>query len=231
MLLSDVLGERAWPYPFCERLHEGNEAVKFPINSYFYTVNFLKTLPMFRSSRKFSMKHALVLLSLAALVAFKGEKDPLHKRVFNISLDEVKDGQPKGKIIADKMYFKDGKLFTDYMYDKFGYKYIRYRINKDSVYTDSTDTEVSLLEVEASATDEDNQTIMINFTQVEWDIDGNIKITKNDKLKRYFDFVGREKGGKPKKPKNKDKKKLIEVQKPGSATETNTLAVPPPEKK
>lgn len=182
--------------------------------------------------RLLTPKHALVVISLSALVAFKGEKDPLHKRVFNISLSEVKDGQPKGKPIADKMYFKDGKLFTDYLYDKFGYKYIRYRINKDSAYVDSTDTEVRLLEVEASATDEDNQTVLINFTQVEWDIDGVIKITKNDKLKRYFDFVGFEKGGKPKKPKkNKDKKKLIEIAPANAPTETNTLAVPPSGKK
>ena len=173
------------------------------------------------------VRKLILLCGLVLLLAFKGEKDPLHKRVFNISLSEVKDGQPKGKTIADKMYFKDGKLFTDYLYDKFGYKYIRYRINKDSTYTDSTDTQVRMLEVEASATDEDNQTVIVTFIQEEWDIDGVIKITKNDKLKRYFDFVGREKGGKPKKPKNKNKKKLIEVAPAGPVSETNTIAVPP----
>ena len=35
---------------------------------------------------------------------------------------------------------------------------------------------------------------------------GVIKITKNDKLKKYFDFSGREKGGKPKKEKKKKEK-------------------------
>ena len=58
-----------------------------------------------------------------------------------------------------------------------------------------------LLEVEASATDDKNQTIIINFNSVEWDFDGTIKITKNDKIKKQFDIVGREKGGKPKKEK------------------------------
>jgi hypothetical protein len=145
----------------------------------------------------------IVAMALVALSAFRGEKDPLHKRVFNIMLTEIKDGNPVKKSIADKMYFKEGKLFTDYLYDKFHYKYIRYRINKDSIYTDSTDTQVRQLDVEASATDEDNQTVSIVFTQIEWDIDGVIKITKNDKIKKYFDFVGREKGGKPKKTKKK----------------------------
>jgi|JI9StandDraft_1071089.scaffolds.fasta_scaffold133290_3 hypothetical protein len=161
------------------------------------------------------------------LVSFKGEKDALHKRVFNISLDEVKDGVASNKKpITDKIEFKDGKVFSDYVYEKFGFSWIRYRINKDSVFVDSTDTEVRLLEVEGSATDETDQTVLINFTQVEWDIEGVIKITKKDKIKKYYDFVGREKGGKPKKPKA-PKKRLIEVKKDDGSAPTETLSPPP----
>jgi hypothetical protein len=154
---------------------------------------------------------AAVVVILLTLLSFKAEKDPLHKRVFNISLSESKEGVVAKKTIADKLFFKDGKVYSEYMDNKFGYKWLRYRINKDSIFTDSTETEVRLLEVEASATNEDNQTITISFAQQEWDIDGVIKITKNDKLKRYFDFSGREKGGKPKKPKKKKENKVIEV--------------------
>ena len=56
----------------------------------------------------------------------------------------------------------------------------------------------------------------INFESQEWDLDGTIKITKNDKLKKYFDFVGREKGGKPKKVKVKKENKLFEIIEPGT---------------
>ncbi len=161
---------------------------------------------------------ALCLVILMTLVGFKGEKDSLHKRTFNIMLDEVKDGVPVKagkKGIADKLSFKDGKMFSDFLFDKFGYKWMRYRINKDSIFTDSTDTEVRWLEVESSATNEDNQTVMVNFTSVEWDLDGTIKITKNDKIKKYYDIVGREKGGKPKKPKKKKENKIFEIVEPG----------------
>jgi hypothetical protein len=162
-------------------------------------------------------------IALLMFFSFKGEKDPLHKRIFNISLGESKDGVPAKKTIADKMYFKDGKVFTDFLHEKFGYNYIRYRINKDSIYTDSTNTEVRLLQVEASATDEDNQTVTINFEQVEWDIDGTVKITKNDRLKRFYDFVGREKGGKPKKEKKKkpEGEGAENIQAEGSGTGSN----------
>jgi hypothetical protein len=152
-----------------------------------------------------NLQRVVIAVLAVFIMAFKGEKDPLHKRVFNVSLDEVKEGVVAKKVIADKFSFKDGKVFSDYLYEKYGYKWIRYRINKDSIYTDSTDTEVRLLEVEASATDENNQTATINFVTVEWDIDGTIKLTKNDKMKKYFDFSGREKGGKPKKVKKKKK--------------------------
>jgi len=152
----------------------------------------------------------LILGSL--LISFKTEHDPLHKRLFNISISETKNGVVAKKSIQDQLYFKNGTLRSDFIYNKFGYKFLKYRINKDSIYTDSTDTEVRWLEVEAVFTDEKNQTIFVDFVTCEWDIDGTIKITKNDKIKRYYDFSGREKGGKPKKIKKK-KTKLIEVKK------------------
>jgi hypothetical protein len=172
-----------------------------------------------KNIRAVSLKNPLAItLVLFLLVAFKGEKDPLHKRKFNIMLDETRDGVPSKKGIADKFVFKDGRMFSDYLYEKYGYKWLRYRINKDSVFTDSTDTEVRQLDCEASATNEDNQTVTITFTSIEWDMDGVIKITKNDKLKKYFDFVGREKGGKPKKPKKKKENKVFELIQPGEET-------------
>lgn len=162
--------------------------------------------------KKMSLKTVLALaVILFTTLSFSGEKDSLHKRVFNISLDEVKDGVVAKKVVADKLFFKDGKVFSNFLDKKFGYQWIRYRINKDSVYIDSTEVEVRYLQVEASATNADNQTVTIEFESLEWDLDGVIKITKNDKIKRYFDFVGREKGGKPKKEKVKKKNKVIEI--------------------
>ncbi len=147
-----------------------------------------------------SIKALFLGLIFIACFAFKDEKDPLHKRKFTVNLTEVKNDVVAKKSVMDEMEFKNGKLFSDYLYDKFSYKWIGYRINKDSIFTDSTDTEVRLLVVESTFTDESNQTVMLNFNIQEWDIDGWIKIIgKNDKIKKYFDLTGFEKGGKPKK--------------------------------
>ncbi len=169
----------------------------------------------------FTKRNLLFLLTLTSLffsahATIKGEKDPLHKRVFNVTFNEVKDGAPAKKGVASTIEFKDGKLWCEFIYDKFQFKKIKYRINKDSIYTDSTDTEVRYLEIEASATDESNQTLTFTFNTIEWDLDGTLKITKNDKLKKQFEVVGRNKGGKPK----KEKKKKEDENKPNNeATE------------
>lgn len=149
----------------------------------------------------FSLSGLILVIILVIGFAFKAEKDPLHKRKFNISITEVKDGAVAKKSVMDEIEFKDGKLFSNFLFDKYQYKWLKYRINKDSIFTDSTDTEVRQLDVEATVTDDKDQTLMINFTNIEWDIEGTIKLTKSDKPKKYYDFAGREKGGKPKKPK------------------------------
>ncbi|MDZ4665074.1 MAG: hypothetical protein SGJ15_09380 [Bacteroidota bacterium] len=161
----------------------------------------------FKALSKFYFSILLVSISFFGLAQTK-EKDPLNKRVFNMSLSEMKDGVAQKKLLKDVMEFKNGKLYSDLLNEKFGYKWIKYRIEKDSIFTDSTDTEVRYLEIEASATDETNQTVMISLKQLEWDLDGTYKITKNDKLKKHFEVTGREKGGKPKKDKKNPPDKM-----------------------
>ena len=158
----------------------------------------------------FSLSGLTLGLIVFMCFAFKGEKDPLHKRVFNINITEVKDGVVAKKSTMDKMEFKDGKLWSDFLFDKYQYKWLKYRINKDSIYVDSTDSEVRLLEVEATITDDKDQTIAINLKVEDWDIEGTIKMTKSDKPKKFYDFSGREKGGKPKKPKKPKKGEAAE---------------------
>src|SRR5688572_11930356 len=117
--------------------------------------------------RSFAWNYSAAALTLMLIVficwGFKSEEDPLHKRSFTTSLSETKNGVVSKKVINDRMYFKNGKLFSDFLCDKFGYKWLRYRISKDSVFTDSTNTEVRLLLLEISETDEKNQTVYMDL--------------------------------------------------------------------
>lgn len=160
-----------------------------------------------------STKNALKFLFVAAIVvlfvnATLKEKDPLGKRIYNVIHIEVKDGVNGKKGATDELEFKDGRLFSTYLFDKFEYKWLKYKVNKDSTYIDETETEISYFEVECSYTDDKDQTFIMKCIIDNFDIDGEIKITKNDKLKKMFVFNGKEKYSKPKKKKeDKDKDK------------------------
>ena len=92
-----------------------------------------------------------------------------------------------------------------FLFDKFEYKWLKYKVNKDSSYIDETETEIEYFEVESSYTDDKDQTFIMTLKIDNFDIDGEMKITKNDKLKKMFVFNGKEKYSKPKKKKdNKD---------------------------
>lgn len=131
------------------------------------------------------------------------EKDPLHKKIYNNQIIEVKDGQNGKKSLPDELEFKDGKVFSTFLNEKFDYKWLKYEINKDSTYIDSTETEIRYIEFESSYTDDKDQTMIMKCVIDEYSIDGEIKITKHDKLKKMFVFNGKEKYVKPAKKKEK----------------------------
>lgn len=145
---------------------------------------------------KLSFLTGIILLFANAVLK---EKDPLHKKIYNTTIIEVKDGQNSKKGVTDELEFKDGKLFSNFLLNKFEYKWLKYEINKDSTYIDSTETEIRYIEFESSYTDDKDQTMIMKCTIDEYEIDGEIKITKNDKLKKMFVFSGKEKYVKPKK--------------------------------
>ena len=101
----------------------------------------------------------------------KGDpKDALDKRIFKVIMTEVKEGAAPKKGLDDEIEFKGGKMFSQFLFDKLEYKWIKYEVKKDSVFTDE-----------------------------EYDIQGTIKITKKDKLKKKYEFTGKEKDKKKKK--------------------------------
>lgn len=133
------------------------------------------------------------LLSINAIK--KGEpKDGLDKRIFTVTMTEVKEGSPPKKGVEDEMEFKAGKgVFSNFLFEKLEYKWVKYEITKDSTYTDEEQNENHWIEAEISATDANDQTMMMKLVVDNYDINGEIKITKKDKLKKKYDFTGKEK--------------------------------------
>ena len=141
---------------------------------------------------------AVGLLSINAIK--KGEpKDTLDKRKFTVSIVELKEGAAPKKGVDDEIEFKAGKgMFSQLLYDKHQFSWTKYEITKDSTYTDEEQNEGHWTEAEISKTDEDDQTIVIKCIVDNYDISGEIKITKKDKLKKKYEFSGKEKATKKK---------------------------------
>lgn len=120
--------------------------------------------------------------------------DPLHKRIFKTNITEIKTGNTTGKTVADELEFKKGKVFSSFLNDKFNIGWMKYVINKDTVFIDSlTEAEVHYFQVTASFKDEDKQETKLICKIENEIIEGEIKISKNDKLKKQFEFLGIEK--------------------------------------
>ncbi len=125
------------------------------------------------------------------------DKDPLHKRIFNTNITEIKNGVAANKIMKDELEFKDGKVFSNFLNDKFNMSWMKYVIEKDTNYVDSiTEAPVRYFEVKAIFKNEDKEETTF-FCKIENEnIEGEIKIMKNDKLKKHFEFSGVEKATK-----------------------------------
>ena len=151
-----------------------------------------------------NLKHIIIsasvltvgLLSINAIK--KGEpKDSLDKRIFTVTMTEIKEGTPPKKGVEDEIEFKAGKgMFSTFLFDKLEYKWLKYEITKDSVYTDEEQNESRWIEAEVSTTDENDQTMIMKCVVDNYDISGEVKITKKDKLKKRFEFSGKEKAKK-----------------------------------
>jgi len=135
---------------------------------------------------------ATCVLALS-LFSFKGDKDALNKKIYTLQVNEMKDGQPKSKKPAeDELEFKDGKVFSNVLFEKHEFKWIKYKITKDSTYEDEGEQK-KLIEAEASSTNDRDETIVINIKVDNYDVDGTFKLTKHDVPKKLYNFIGKEK--------------------------------------
>lgn len=143
-----------------------------------------------------AISSALVVVGFFTInAALKGDpKDGLDKRIYIVNMTEVKENAAPKKAVEDEIEFKAGKgMFSLFLEEKMGLKWMKYEIKKDSTYTDDQSNEIRWIEGEVSHTDETDQTTVMTFTVEDYDIRGEIKVTKKDKLKKKFEFMGKEK--------------------------------------
>jgi len=151
--------------------------------------------------------NAFKILGVAGLIAsmafttYKGDKDALHRKKYSCMATEIKDGKPTAKKpVADEVEFKNGKVYSSFVWDKMEFQDVKYSINKDSVFNDEGE-ELHYYEVEATTTNDKNETINLNFTITGYEIEATYKLIKKEVLKKHFTSSGKEKVKEKKKKK------------------------------
>lgn len=125
------------------------------------------------------------------------DKDPLHKRIFLTNVTEIKNGGVMGKTASDELEFKNNKVFSKFLKEKFNVNWMQYTITKDTAFIDSiTEADIRYFEIKGLYKDEDQQETHLLCRINNELIEGEIKIMKNDKLKKQFEFSGQEKATK-----------------------------------
>ena len=153
-----------------------------------------------------NLKHIAISASVVIIGLFtinatlKGDpKDGLDKRIYIVQMTEVKENAPSKKSVEDEIEFKAGKgMFSLFLEEKMALKWMKYEILKDSTYTDDESNEKRWIEGQVMHTDATDQTTLMTFIVEDFDIKGEIKVTKKDKLKKKFEFTGKEKEKKKK---------------------------------
>jgi hypothetical protein len=148
-------------------------------------------------------KAGILVLVLAASVAFKGEKDKLHKRDFTIQLTEAK----KPKALQDEVSFKDGKVYCgDVLNEKNSdLSWMKYEIKVDSTYNDEGEDK-EYIEVLATKELERGEMFEMKCVVDNHEIEGSMRIHKAGKDKKNWTFTGKEVPKKEKKKKDEESK-------------------------
>jgi hypothetical protein len=141
-----------------------------------------------------------LLIVACSLMAFKIDKDPLHKRKFTgfAQAIDVRDGTPRGKQFVDEIDFKNGRLYSLACWDKMEFQEITYEIKKDSTYKDGEEDK-RYFEVLATTTNEKKEHLKIEITINGYNYQATYTLSKKDIPKKKFTCTATEKLKNPKK--------------------------------
>ncbi|MBS1647168.1 MAG: hypothetical protein JST67_07500 [Bacteroidetes bacterium] len=135
----------------------------------------------------------VICAAALAFCAFKGDKDALDKKIYTLQVNEIKNGQAKNKKpFDDELEFKDGKLISTFLIAKHEFKWIKYKVTKDSTYDDEGTTK-RWIEAQGMFTNDADETMTVTLKVDEYDIDGSYNLTKKDIPKKLYEFIGKEK--------------------------------------
>lgn len=153
------------------------------------------------------MKHTTTLLAsslvfiLTSSFIFKGDDTSnIEDKKYKITIMEARKGGKTGNPEPDVVTFKGGKFRTGFFKKFAGAEAIPIDLTVDSAYVDEGNTEEMLyIEFEGEMTNKQDETVKVTGTIDGFGIEGNVELSKKEKVKKHWDYVGTEKDKKGKK--------------------------------
>ncbi|MBI3509861.1 MAG: hypothetical protein HY064_04300 [Bacteroidetes bacterium] len=135
---------------------------------------------------------------LAASFLFKGDTSSVENKTYKITITENKKGK-SGPQATDECSFKGSKFHCKFFGKNAGADAIPIDLTKDSAYTEEgSDVEMLYVEFDGEMTNKMEETIHVTGSIDGYGIEGNVELSKKEKVKKHWDFVGTQKDSKKK---------------------------------
>ncbi|CAN5144209.1 hypothetical protein BH09BAC5_BH09BAC5_28340 [soil metagenome] len=141
----------------------------------------------------------ILFLLLSSFVLDGDDTSNIEKKEYKITITESKKGK-SGKPDEDVIAIKGSKFRSKFFKQNAGADAIPVELSKDSTYTEEgNDEEMLYVEFEGEMTNKLEETVKVSGTIDGYGIEGSVEISKKEKVKKHWDFVGTQKDRKSKK--------------------------------
>lgn len=134
-----------------------------------------------------------------ASFVLRGDTSNIEGKTYKITITEAKKGGKSGPGETDEVTFKSSKFKCKFFQKNAGAELIPIDLDKDSTYSDGGDEQTMYVEFSGEMQNKLEEVVKVTGTIDGTGIEGSVELSKKEKVKKHWDFVGMQKdkkGGK-----------------------------------
>ena len=137
----------------------------------------------------FTFLSAIVFFLACSFVLVGGDTTALEGKVYKVTMTLAKKGGKTGAPEQEEITFKGGKFKCKLVDKEMGAPAVPIEFTVDSTFEEN-DEELPYVEFEGEFVNKLDETIKVTGTVDGYGIEGNVILSKKDKEKKRYDFVG-----------------------------------------
>ena len=131
----------------------------------------------------------LVFFFMCSFVLVGGDTTALEGKTYKVTMTLAKKGGKSGPPEQEEITFKSGKFQCKIIDKEMGAKAIPIEFTVDSVFEENGE-DLPYVEFEGEFVNKLDETVKVTGTVDGYGIEGNVSLSKKDKEKKHYDFVG-----------------------------------------